>query len=309
MCIRDRPSRGGEQTEWMIEGGAATLMRNRGWSRDSLVEGDFIRVTGNSTRNGSPMVSLGTLNLIDPVTKAVLGEPGGEIADPVSPEELLLPLVRADGLPNLTGAWTNAIRGGGPPGSPEGPRGSGGPPGGGPGRGGPAMPFNEVGAALQAEYDPVNDPQVQCEPPGVVRQAGFTPHPVRVEQFDDHVVISYEEYGGVRTVYFDDRDLVGGAHSNLGQSIARYEGQNLIIETSHLLANLTGPNGNGITDQTTTVETFFRSEDEDGRSFLNLEMAVTDPGHLSGVWNLSWKKPFTPDYEFIEVDCHKPLAY
>ena len=298
----------GEQQQWMSEGSAATLLRNRGWSRDSLVEGDYIRVTGNSTRNGSPMVSMEEINLVDSQSGAIVGTPGEDRVE-VAAVGNVLPMTRADGSPNLTGAWTNAIR----------DRGAGGPPAGGPeaagaggrrgGGGGPTMPFNEVGAALQAEYDPVNDPQVQCEPPGLVRQAGFTPHPYRIEQFDDHVVLSYEEYGSVRTIYFDDRDLVGGEHSHLGQSIARYDGQKLVIETTHLLGNLTSPGGNALTDQTTTIESYFRSEDEAGRSYLNMEMVVTDPGHLTSAHTLSSKKPYTAGYEFIEVDCHKPLAY
>jgi hypothetical protein len=312
----------GEQQQWMSEGSAATLLRNRGWSRTSLVEGDYIRVTGNSTRNGSPMVSMGTINLVDPTTGAIAGTPGEDATEVVEADNSL-PLVRPDGLPNLTGAWTNAIRnrgpGGPPPGGPpvDGSPAAGGPPPGGPrgrGRGGPGrnsppMPFNEVGAALQAEYDPINDPQVQCEPPGLVRQSGFTPHPYRIDQFDDHVVLSYEEYGSVRTIYFDDRGLIGGEHTNLGQSVARYEGEKLIIETTHLLGNLTSPNGNALTDQTTTVESYFRAEDENGRSFLNMEMVVTDPDHLTEPHTLTSKKPYTADYEFIEVDCHKPLAY
>jgi hypothetical protein len=50
-----------------------------------------------------------------------------------------IPLLLADSRPNLTGAWV---------------QGSGGP------------PFNEAGAALQALWDPADDPQVACEDPG-----------------------------------------------------------------------------------------------------------------------------------------------
>ena len=303
----------GQQREWMSEGDAATLMRRQGWDANTLEQGDYIKVTGNSTRNGSPMVSMGSINFVDPRTGAVLGSPGTD--ERVAEATAQIPMLLADGRPNLSGAWG---RGGGnqrPANAGDGPgdRGAAGP--GGDGRegregrgGGLAMPYNEIGAALQAEFDPVNDPQVQCEPPGLVRQVG-TPHPVRIEQFDDHVVISFEEYGGVRTIYFDDRDLVGGEHSHLGQSIARYEGETLVIETTHLRANLTNPGGNGLSDQTTTIETYSRLADANGSSGLNMEMVITDPGHLTEAWTRSWQKYYSADYEFIEVDCHKPLAY
>jgi len=277
----------GQVTEWRSEGGAANGKRRQGWDANSVVEGDTIRITGNSTRNGSPMVSMGDIYFVDPQSGAVIGSPDdGESNEEVAAS---IPMQLADGRPNLTGSWT---------------------------RGGmdrrrnrPPAPFNDAGAALQETYDPVNDPQVQCEPPGVVRQVAFTPHPARLQQFDDHIVLSYEEYGGVRTIYFDDRDLVGGDHSNFGQSIARYEGQKLIIETTHLLANLTSPSGNAITEQTTTVETYYRDEDAEGASALAMDMVITDPGHLTGPWTLGWVKYYTPGYEFIEVDCHKPLPY
>ncbi len=277
----------GQQQEWMSEGGAATLKRREGWDRETLVKGDHIRVTGNSTHNGSPMVSMEVVEFIDPQTGSVVGLPGSEDRAPYvhSTTAMQLP----DGRPNLTGYWASTRRAGTRPANTP-------------------VPLNETGAALQAQYDIKDDPQVQCEAPGLVRQVG-TPHPVRIEQFDDRVVLSYEEYGGVRTVYFDDRNLVGGAHSNFGQSIARYEDQKLIIETSQLLGNVSSGRGNRLSDQTKTVETYSRLADADGASGLNLEIVITDPGHLSAPWVRSWQKYFTPEHEFIEVDCHKPLAY
>ena len=286
----------GEVTRWMTEGGAANLKRRDGWTRESLVKGDYIRVSGNSSRNGLPMVSMSTLEFVDPNSGFVTGEPGdGGVAEPVA---YSTPLILADGRPNLSGAWTMAER----------RRGAGGGRGG-PGRDRAPLPYNEAAEALQAVYDPVNDPQVQCEDPGLVRQAGFTPHPARIEQYDDHVVISYEEYGGVRTIYFDDRDLEADDLSNLGRSIAHYDDQKLIVESTHLLGNLTSPQGNALSDQTTTVETYSRNEDVDGQSSLSMEMVVTDPGHLTESWALSWQKYYNDNYEFIEVDCQKPLSY
>lgn len=282
----------GEQTEWMSEGGAATLKRREGWDRDTLVQGDYIRVTGNSTHNGSPMVSMEEVNFIDPNTGSVLGSPGtGERAPYVHGTT---PMQLADGRPNLTGFWASTRRRGvdgavTPPPLAD-------------------ISLNQMGAALQAQYSIQDDPQVQCELPGLIRQVG-TPHPVHIEQFDDHVVISYEEYGGVRSIYFDERGLVGGEHSNFGQSIARYEDQKLIIETTHLSGTVTSGRGNALTDQTTTVETYSRLADADGASGINMGIVITDPGHLTEAWARSSQKFFTPDHEFIEVDCHKPLAY
>lgn len=283
----------GEVTQWLSEGGSATTYRNRGWDQNTIVPGTYIRITGASSRNGSPMISMvedGSLEYVDPSTGLVVGIPGGTVEENKSVFDM--PLQLANGLPNISGAWTGEATG----------------------RVGrpiehvPPLPFNEAGAALQAEFDPANDPQVHCEPPGLIRQAGFTPHPVRIEQYDDRVVFSYEEYAGRRVVSFDDRDMGGTEKTHLGQSMARYEGQKLIVESSNLLPNLVATNGNLLTDQTTTVETYYRKDKPDGRAVLASDLVATDPGHLTAPWTISWEKYAERDYEFIKVECEAPLG-
>ena len=276
----------------MVEGGAANSLRRSGWSNSTIKRGEYLRVTGRAGRDGKPMINMGTVEVLDPETRVVLrtpnlqrnrGEPGyGLVAS--------IPLKLANGRPNLTGAWVQ-------------------------GKGGPAFrhhrlpPFNDVGAALQAQFDPAEDPQVACEEPGLVRQAGYTPHPVRITQNDDHVIIEYEEYGGRRIVYLDDRDFRDGNEelARLGRSKARYDGDSLIIESSHMPGNPTGTEGNWLSDRTTTVETYRREDDPEQGPMLAMEMIIEDPGHLTEAWEMDWKKLYMEDYEFIAVECHRPL--
>ena len=282
----------GVETTWLAEGGSATSLRNAGWDKDTLSKGEFIRITGASTRNGSPMVSMqstGSVEILDSETGLVVGSPGGEEAEQVTDSR---PLQLANGWPNMTGAWTGESTGrvGAPIDNV------------------PPFTFNEIGAAIQADFDPANDPQVHCEPPGLVRQAGFTPHPVRIQQFSDRVIISYEEYAGVRTIYFDDRGHDSDEKTHLGQSIARYEGQRLIIDSKNLLPNLSATNGNLLSDQTTTVETYYREDLVDGGAILKMDLVATDPGHLTAPWGFTWGKYAEDGYEFIEVECEVPLG-
>jgi hypothetical protein len=39
----------GEETQWLAEGGSATTLRRNGWNKDTLIKGDYIRITGEST--------------------------------------------------------------------------------------------------------------------------------------------------------------------------------------------------------------------------------------------------------------------
>ncbi len=291
----------GDEIRWMVEGGAANLLRQAGWTNETIQPGEYLRVTGRSGRDGVPMIQMGALEVLDPETRAVLRTPnlGRSGYDPGANGIASIPLRLADGRPNLTGAW---VMGGGG----MGPRGPGDP---GAGMGG-NIPFNQAGAALQAQWDPADDPQVACEDPSLIRQAGFTPHPVRVTQNDDHVIIEYEEYGGRRAIYFDDRAYRDGSDDliKLGRSRARYEDDSLIVESTHIPAGPTSPIGNWLSDQTTTVETFRRDDDPELGPMLAMEMIVNDPGYLTGPWVMGWRKRYLEGYEFIPVDCQTPLA-
>ena len=281
----------GDSETWMVEGGSATGLRSAGWSADTLSIGDHVLINGRAGRNNRPMISMESVAILDPESKIELHDlPLDNFSEGTESAEILsLPLTLADGLPNLTGTW-------------------------GRGRGRPAFfdhrlpPFNEAGAAMQAEWDPANDPQVACEDPTLIRQAGYTPHPVRIEQFADRVVLSYEEYGGEREIYLDRRGaaLPGDGHVKLGRSTAHYEGDRLIIESTHITAGPTGTEGNQLTDQVTTVETYRRLDDPTQGPMVEMEMIINDPGHLYEPWEMVWKKLYQENYEFIEVECHTP---
>ncbi|MYJ95799.1 MAG: hypothetical protein F4053_09515, partial [Proteobacteria bacterium] len=152
----------GDSETWMVEGGSATGLRRAGWSADTLSIGDHVRINGRAGRNNRPMISMESVAVLDPASNIELRDlPLDNFAEGTESAEILsIPLTLDDGLPNLTGTW-------------------------GRGRGRPAFfdhrlpPFNEAGAAMQAEWDPASDPQVACEDPTLIRQAGFTPHPVR----------------------------------------------------------------------------------------------------------------------------------
>ena len=284
----------GEVTQWRASGSAANLMRRRGWTAETIQPGQYLRFSGREARNGVPMVLLGTIAELNPADGSLVRNVEGEsdYDEPVGSAPLALTL--SDGRPNFTGAWTMGPGGmgmGGPPGDRTPP------------------PYNQAGTAAAAAFDPISDPVVACEPPGLVRQAGFTPHPVRMTQLEDRVILEYEEYGGRREILLNAPEPEGADHSNLGHSTARYEGETLVIESNRLLENYTNPNGNPVSDRITTVETYQRMDDPDVGAALAMQMVITDPVYMTGPWTLRWRKYYTPGYEFIRVDCRVPPVY
>ncbi len=68
----------GTVTNWMAEGPSATGWRRAGWKNDSLKPGDMLRVTGNATHDGSPMVSIDKFALLDSTGKTVIANLSGD---------------------------------------------------------------------------------------------------------------------------------------------------------------------------------------------------------------------------------------
>ncbi len=286
LIYMDVTNEDGTVTEWVAEGSAATGMRRQGWSADTIQPGQMVRISGDATHDGSPMVALGSIHLIDPDTHAVIAEIDGSTNVYQPDIAASLPLTLDDGRPNLSSAWSSQGLRSSRPGQFS------------------SITLNEAGLALQAEFDISNDPQVFCDPVGLVRQL-ITPHPIKITQLDDRVIIEYEEFGGRREVFFDDRAHMG-INTHYGDSIARYEGNALIIESTNLLANQATNTGNRLSDAATVVETYTRADDGD-RTRLNLNLRISDPNHLAE--DIVHDHPYGDqgNYEFIENDCQPPL--
>ena len=282
----------GSTTPWLAEGESATMLRREGWANDSISVGDRVRVSGNSTLDGSPMVSIQSAALLDPATGAIARVLSGEVDEsPEAAAATFVPLERPffleDGRPNLSGVWHGD-------GSPYTRLRD------------PDMPFNDAGRAFQASYNEINDPQVFCQRPGLIRQAGMTHYGIRITQAEDHVLLEYEEYGNRRVIYFDDRAALG-VHSHFGDSIARYENNRLIIETTNLLPNMATAEGNRLSDQTQVVQTFERADQEGYGAIMVMTTTTRDPVHLAEEFVLVNGKVAVEDQPFIENDCTPPL--
>ncbi len=294
----------GSVTNWLAEGAAATGWRQAGWGNDSLTSGDMLRIVGSATHDGSPMVSIDEMFMLNPSNGEVLAEltssedpevslGNAAEAEAVVSELTFLPATLPTGEPNFTGVTTR-IEGFGR---------------GGPDANDPTMPYNSVGEAanISDAWSLENDPQVFCDPPGLSRQAGYTPYGQIIHQYPDHVTIEYEEYGSRRAIFFDDELPAPGIQSHLGDSVARYEGDNLVIETVNLLPNLSGHRGKPLSDQTRIVEVYTREDNSDYGTMLITETTVHDPVYLTEPWTISRTKAYADGYEFIENGCVAPL--
>ena len=305
----------GEVTNWMAEGSAATGWRRSGWTNDSLQEGEMLRITGSATIDGSPMVSIDELVLLDPASREVIAllssneDPvisrarGNESRSTENPraaaviEAYSLPAYLPSGEPNFTGV-TQQGRGADPRTGGTGI---------GPSVNDSMPPYNDVGLQAEADWKVENDPQVFCETPGVVRQAGYTPYGIEINQYPDHVTLKYEEYGVRRAIFFDDELPKPGIRTHLGDSVARYEGDNLVIETVNLLPNASAHIGRPISEQARVTERYSRVEHPEFGTLLQIDTTMVDSKFLTEPWTITRYKIYSSDYEFAEFECQPPL--
>ncbi len=132
-----------------------------------------------------------------------------------------------------------------------------------------------------SNYDAADDASLDCTPEGDGLQHQITAPPaIKFEHAKDRVIITYEYWNAVRTVFMDGRALPDDvAASRLGFSVGRLEGNTLVVETSRLTPSQIGLMGNKfyLSEEATFTEEY-RLNDTGDR--LDVLWRVTDPVNL-----------------------------
>jgi hypothetical protein len=127
----------------------------------------------------------------------------------------------------------------------------------------------------------------------------------RIVQAPGMVAISYEMIHDTRVFYTDGRPHIGQAiRQYLGDSRARWEGDELVVETTNLTDRTSiGPNGNGLrhSDKMKITERFKRVADQ----ILQYQITVDDPVTYAAPFTLSL--PLTPldGGVLLPYECHE----
>jgi hypothetical protein len=127
----------------------------------------------------------------------------------------------------------------------------------------------------------------------------------RIVQAPGMVVISYEMIHDTRVFYTDGRPHIGQKiRQYLGDSRARWEGDELVVETTNLTDKTSiGPNGNGLrhSDKMKITERFKRVGDQ----ILQYQITVDDPVTYAAPFTLSL--PLTPldGGVLLPYECHE----
>jgi len=201
--------------------------------------------------------------------------------------------------PDLTGVWTT-YRG-------PGARGGG-------GRGGAGqaeLPYtpearrkiNEYQALVKPTGDTPGGHCVGTGMPGSMLGSGG--YPMEIIQRPDQITIIYEAHNEIRRVYFGDRVIPPADRlpERNGYSIGRWEGDTLVVETSHLKEQVDQRYAHS--DQAKIVERYRLSE-ENGQKVLTVEMTMTDPVFYTKPVSEVKRWSIVPNGFLMTYECNEP---
>ena len=101
------------------------------------------------------------------------------------------------------------------------------------------LPINERAKAYLNVFDEAISPKYYCQPstaPAIIAD----PYHMEIIQQKDRVVLRYEKDDVVRTVWMDGRTPKVQDYSVQGFSVGRYEGNALVVDTSHFVFDING---------------------------------------------------------------------
>jgi len=249
---------------WEVEAGPVNLLSRMGIERGTIAIGDTIRARGNPGRRDDHVLWVSNILLADQTE--ILAAPGstpywgsdavGDASAFFEAGELALP---EGGERSFFRIWAPLIR--------QFPR----------PRGDPSL--TAAGEAAQARYGIDNQAVADCEVPGMPF-AMMSPYPIELVDRGDRIVIRGEAYDLERVAWLEPPETAPEP-SPLGYSLARIDGDALIVETTRIDYHSYGDLGPAQSDRSSVVERFMLSAD--GLE-LGYEVTVTDPVILAEPW-------------------------
>ena len=175
---------------------------------------------------------------------------------------------------------------------------------------GPNMPWtpdnfpvlNERAIAFQGVFDEAIAPKYDCVP-ATPPALQYDPYFMEVVQWPDRVMFRYEKDDQLRTAWLDGREPPLNGYSLQGFSVGRYEGDALIVVTTHFTFDIAGfDDYNGIPSSQLkkVTERYWRDGEE-----LRMTLTVEDPLFLRepASYTTRWL-PAPEGYKLNPYDCN-----
>lgn len=267
----------GNVVEYSIEMLHPPAMAQRGWGRDSFKVGD--RITWQGPHDKDPDRHYTGIYWAERADGTRLG------MDPDKQQTVVMPSTDFTGLwkrPEISKGYKPHYT------PPEG------------------WPMSAFGQELIDNFHEDQNPMVSCGNPGPPK-AMIVPYPMMLTRPDGNtIVIERELMPEKRIVYLNGTGDGPGDPSRLGYSTGRFEGEELVVETTNFIADKWGTHtGIDSSDQKHLIERFRLSEDG---LHLYAEITVTDPVYFTEpvTFQHEWYK--LADRPVIQAPCTMEAA-
>jgi hypothetical protein len=200
--------------------------------------------------------------------------------------------------PDFTGVWGNYR----PPGAAAPQRGAPQPP----------LPLRPEARAKVDAYHALVDPHgdtpggfcLGTGMPGSMLGSGG--YPMEIVQHDNVILVVYEAHAEIRRIYLGERaDEADLFPDRNGYSFGRWEGDTLIVETTHL-KEAVDQTRYPHSDQARIVEEYTLATSEDGTKILTAKMTMTDPVFYTQPITAEKKWQFQPGVRLLPYECNEP---
>jgi hypothetical protein len=182
--------------------------------------------------------------------------------------------------------------------------------------GAPELPAGDFGGLLvkpaalarAKQWNPRDDMTIDrvCLPPSIVYSMQG-PFPLEIHQATELVVIRLEYYDLARVIFLDGRPHPppDAPHTKVGHSVGRWDGNTLVVETTHLSTSTITNNGLDHGENVRFLERF-RLSDDGNTLFAQQEFEDPDVLDNRGARFMAWDR--APGQHIFPYECDPSFA-
>ena len=252
----------GTAEDWELQGGNVTNLLRQGWTEDSLRVGDRVTAAGDFGRDGARKLRIREVSTADGrvVPPRGAGITPGRDTITASADKDYTYGERNRAYPiDITGIWRNDYKWRVTVDDLE-PK---------------PTPFTAEGRRVFAATEPWHDAALRCMAMGLPRIFG-APYNMDIVDAGNHYLMVYIEHNMPRRVWMDGRNAPADTPpTSMGFSVGRWEGEALVIETTHLAPGWLDGSGLPMSGKGTRIVE--RYEWSDDRLSMERTMTIHDP--------------------------------
>ena len=274
----------GEPVEWVLQLGGINGLARRGWTRESLLNGDRIRVRAHPAQDGRPYAIWQTIDRVDGIAL----DTAAAAPDVTASTSSLAGLWTADAaaLASYPGGFDGFFRA--------------------------QLVLTEKGKTAEAEYDALSDenPESTCigrPTPAALVSSSLYLLEIQIDADDEIIIIRSENFDEERTIFMDGRGHPeNDQRFTTGHSTGRWEGDVLVIDTTNF-ADHRSPYQIGVPSgaRKHVVERYRLIEDG---TRIALEFVLEDPEYLAEPMTHRRELIYAPHMTMFRFNCDPEAA-